>query len=74
MIYAQLDENNICVGVSNLSGEVNELNIILEEDYDPITKETTTIEKFVSRMIEIPIYSSNFIGLKYLEDGEWGNV
>jgi len=32
--YAQLDENNICIGVSQLSGEVSETNMILLERYD----------------------------------------
>lgn len=34
MFYAQLDENSICIGVSQLSGEVNAPNMILLESYD----------------------------------------
>ena len=33
-IYAQLNENNICVGVSQLTGEVIASNMILLEEYD----------------------------------------
>lgn len=32
--YAQLDENSICIGVSQLSGEVSETNMILLDRYD----------------------------------------
>lgn len=32
--YAQIDENNICVGVSDLSGEVNTDNMIRLDTYD----------------------------------------
>lgn len=32
--YAQIDENNICIGVSQLSGEINAPNMILLESYD----------------------------------------
>ncbi|AUS95048.1 hypothetical protein CDQ84_12180 [Clostridium thermosuccinogenes] len=31
--YAQLNENNICVGVSMLSGEVNASNMVQISDY-----------------------------------------
>ncbi len=34
MIYAQLDENNICIGISQLSGEVTSDNMILLDNYD----------------------------------------
>lgn len=34
MIYAQLDENNICTGISQLSGEVQEINMLQIEHYD----------------------------------------
>ena len=34
MIYAQLNEENICVGVSDLSGEVEADNMILLESFD----------------------------------------
>ncbi len=34
MIYAQLSEENICVGISELSGEVEEDNMILLDSYD----------------------------------------
>lgn len=68
--YAQLDESNICIGVSQLSGEVSEYNYIEATNFDPITGQTTTIERFVSRMISIPVYSENYIGLRYTEQ-EW---
>ncbi|WIF95111.1 hypothetical protein [Caminicella sporogenes] len=32
--YAQLDENNICIGVSELSGEVDAPNMIKIESFD----------------------------------------
>ncbi len=34
MIYAQLNEENICVGVSELSGEVEGDNMVLLDNYD----------------------------------------
>lgn len=34
MFYAQIDENNICIVVSNLSGEVIADNLIQLETYD----------------------------------------
>lgn len=34
MYYAQLDENNICIGVSQLSGEVKSDNLIQIASYD----------------------------------------
>ena len=34
MIYAQLDMNNICVGISQLSGEVQASNMLQIEFYD----------------------------------------
>lgn len=34
MIYAQLDMNNICVGLSQLSGEVQAANMLQIEHYD----------------------------------------
>ena len=34
MIYAQLNEENICIGVSDLSGEVEADNMILLESFD----------------------------------------
>ena len=75
MFYAQLDINNICVGIANLSGAVPEYNYIIPEEYDPITGKTTTGEKiFVSRMIQIPKYSETFLGLHYTDDGKWERV
>ena len=32
--YAQIDENNICIGVSQLSGEVNLPSMVLLDNYD----------------------------------------
>ncbi len=69
-IYAQLDENNICIGVSQLNDAVAEYNYATEQDYDPVTGKTTREEKFVSRMIEIQVYSENYIGLHY-NKGTW---
>ena len=69
--YAQLDEDNVCIGVSELSGEVLEYNFAELVEYNPITKETTTTEQFISRMIEIPVYSTNYLGLRYLENDNW---
>lgn len=33
-VYAQLDEKDYCIGVSELNGEVNQNNMILIEQYD----------------------------------------
>ena len=33
-IYAQLNEENICIGISQLSGEMNVSNMVLLEEYD----------------------------------------
>ncbi len=34
MIYAQLNKENICIGISELSGEIEEDSMILLESYD----------------------------------------
>ena len=68
--YAQLNEDNVCICVSALSGEVPELNYIDEPNFDPISGQTTITTIFVSRMIPIPIQSMNFIGLRY-NNGTW---
>ena len=34
MIYAQLDDNNVCVGISQLSGEIQVENMLQIEHYD----------------------------------------
>lgn len=34
MIYAQLDNNNVCIGISQLSGEVQKDNMLQIENYD----------------------------------------
>lgn len=73
--YAQLNEINICSGVSELKSDVSEYNYKENPQYNPITEqwdETETI--FVSRMIKIPVYSENYIGLKYNEEGKWEQV
>lgn len=37
--YAQIDENGYTVGISHLSGEVSEPNLIqIDEDFDPTNK------------------------------------
>lgn len=37
--YAQIDENGYIVGISHLSGEVSEPNLIqIDEDFDPTNK------------------------------------
>ena len=75
MFYAQLDIDNICVGVSNLAGTVPEYNYVAAEEFDPVTGETTIGDSvFVSRMIEIPKYSEAYIGLRYTDDGKWERV
>lgn len=33
-IYAQIDENNVCISVSQLSGEVSAINLIPLDSYD----------------------------------------
>lgn len=73
-IYAQLDINNICTGISKLSGQVEEYNYKTESNFDPITGIYTEDKVvFVSRMIKIPVASNNYIGLKYNE-GTWEKV
>ena len=32
--YAQIDENNICIGVTQLSDEINHANMITLDEYD----------------------------------------
>ena len=66
MNYAQLDLDHICIGVSQLSGSVG--GEVYTETFDPITGETT--KELSGYMVEIPVYTSAYIGLKY-EDGEW---
>lgn len=34
MIYAQLDNNNVCIGISQLSGEVQMENMLQIKSYD----------------------------------------
>lgn len=34
MIYAQLDNNNVCIGISQLSGEIQSENMLQIESYD----------------------------------------
>ena len=46
VLYAQLDENNICVGVSQLNDYKPEYNYTTIENFNPITGETTTEEIF----------------------------
>ena len=72
--YAQLNSDNICVGVSNLAGEVPEYNYAKTDNYNPVTGETTSESVFISRMIRIPVYTNNYNGLQYNEDGTWSNV
>ena len=75
MFYAQLDVNNICVGVADLAGAVPEYNYTTAEDFDPVTGATVIGDPvFTSRMIEIPKYTDAHIGLRYIEDGKWERV
>ena len=34
MIYARLDSNNVCIGISQLSGEIQTENMLQIESYD----------------------------------------
>lgn len=61
MVYAQLDENNICVGVSNLADEIAEYNY-------------TAAGLFISRMIPLPEYDTKILGLCYTNSGSWERV
>lgn len=65
--YCQLDINNICVGVSSLSGEVAEYNYNDEPIFNPITGlfETPTTPTFKSRMIKVNVYSTAYLGLHW---------
>lgn len=73
-IYAQLDISNICVGISQLKKDVPEYNYESNRQYNPITSELTEGESlFVSRMILVPVYSENYIGLRY-NQGQWEQV
>jgi len=69
-IYAQLNSENVCVGISQLSGEVSEYEIIKNEEYNPLTGEYELKSESTTRMIAIPVYSENFLGLQYT-DGKW---
>lgn len=73
--YAQLNQNNICTGISSLSGEVPEYNYSNPEIYDPITDSFIQGEsKFISRMVPIKVYSESYIGLHYTDNGEWEKI
>lgn len=65
--YAQINIDRICVGVSQLNAEVSEE--VYSEEFDPIKGETTRVLN--GYMIKIPVYSTNYIGLEYTEDGKW---
>jgi hypothetical protein len=69
--YAQLNANNVCEAISQLKAEVPEYNYETKINFNPITGETTTEEVFLSRMIRIPVYSENYIGLQYTDEGKW---
>lgn len=70
-IYIQLNQDNICVSIANLKSDVPEMNYNTEVDFDPIIGQSTEKQVFVSRMIKVPVYSSNYLGLHYIEDGKW---
>ena len=72
--YAQLNSDNICVAVSKLKDYVDEYNYEDVEDFNPVTGETLTENVFISRMIEIPKHSLNYLGLRYKEGGTWEEV
>lgn len=72
--YAQLNEANICVGVSSLSGEVPEFNYMTKEDFNPVTGVLLTETVFLSRMIRISMYSNSYLGLRYTAEGKWAVV
>ena len=75
MYYAQLNQNNICTGISSLSGEVPEYNYSSSEVYDPITDTMVTGEsKFISRMIPVKVLSDAYLGLHYTADGKWEKI
>lgn len=49
--YAQIDENGYIVGISHLSGEMSEPNLIqIDEDFDPTNKKWngTSWESYIS--------------------------
>lgn len=70
--YAQLNQDSICVGISQLVGQVPEVNYKHPQTYNPILEQWITGEpEFVSRMVQIPVYSEVYIGLCYTDDGKW---
>ena len=75
MFYAQLNELNICVGISQLNREIPEYNYSETTKFNPITNENVEGESiFQSRMIQIQVFSDSYIGLHYNEDGSWNEV
>ena len=73
--YAQLNQDNICIGISSLSGEVPEYNYSNSSIYDRITDTFIQGEPvFISRMIPIKVYSESYLGLHYAENGKWEAV
>lgn len=76
MIYAQLNDDNICVAISNLPGEINQPNMILVTDNadhlnqrynDGIWEELPIPDIDVSEMsdVELAIYDSQ-ANIEYL--------
>ena len=69
--YAQLNESNVCIGISSLAGEVPEINYSAQDTFDPITGTIKREMVFASRMIRVPVYSSSYMGLRYTTEGKW---
>ena len=75
--FAQLDIDNICIGIitiNSLEINISEYNYTTDTKFDPISGKRVAVEpEFISRMIEIPVNSEDFIGLKY-DDGNWKEI
>lgn len=71
-LYAQLDENHICTGVSSLSGSVPRESISKINQYDLETGEVLSSTVNTVIMVRVPVFTEQYIGKKYLNQGKWG--
>jgi hypothetical protein len=72
MNYAQLNEQHICIGVSQLFGDVPREIITKEDVYNLETGEIESTIETKSFMVRVPIYTPQYLGKKYLNQGKWG--
>jgi hypothetical protein len=60
MIYAQIDENNVCVGISQVAGEINSPNHILLEEYDDtLLRKVYLNNQWTDQVVELDLSDPN---------------